>query len=271
MIAFLFWNLHRNGQTAPLLREIVALQSVDVVVLTECPFDSLQLPAVLEPKAPAKFQIRQGLLNRRIVVAIRTPVQCLMPVAESRYLIVYPLSVPDRPELLLAAMHGISLLEADHIDLNDEAVIAAAMVRDAERSRGHSRTVLLGDFNLNPFDHGMAKATGFHAVMSRDVARDERRRVRFNDYAMFYNPMWSRFGDLSPGPPGTYFFDKAQHLRYYWNMYDQVLLRPSLLDFFPDDGIHVFDRIGPTDLLTNGVPDPLIASDHLPVLLRLDL
>jgi hypothetical protein len=30
--------------------------------------------------------------------------------------------------------------------------------------------VVIGDFNMNPFDRGMVNANGFHAVMSRQIA-----------------------------------------------------------------------------------------------------
>lgn len=271
MLTFLFWNLHRNSQIAPLLERVATLHRVDVAAFAECPFSPNDLIVALGVIEGKGFRSHEGRQNRRIIVAVREPVGCSDPVAESRYLTVRPLNLPGRPELLLAAMHGISLLEAEHIDLNEEAVIAAGLLRNAEENRGHNRTVLLGDFNLNPFDQGMAKASGFHAVMSRDVARDEYRRVRFNKYPTLYNPMWGRLGDLTPGPPGTYFFDKAQHLRYYWNTYDQAMIRPSLLAYFRPNGLEVLDRIGNTRLLTEGVPDPLIASDHLPVVLRLEL
>jgi hypothetical protein len=32
--------------------------------------------------------------------------------------------------------------------------------------------------------------------------------------------MWTHFGDGGPGPPGTYFYERAEHVNYFWNTFD---------------------------------------------------
>ncbi|AGP34359.1 hypothetical protein BE04_41665 [Sorangium cellulosum] len=84
--------------------------------------------------------------------------------------------------------------------------------------------------------------------------------------------MWSRFGDGSPGPPGTYYRDGGEHITFFWNMYDQVLIRPDLLDAFRPEELEILHADGASSLLTQGgLPDRGRASDHLPVLFRLSL
>lgn len=81
--------------------------------------------------------------------------------------------------------------------------------------------------------------------------------------------MWSLFGDGSPGPAGTYYYHNAQHTEYFWNMFDQVLIRPELLDSFKNEDLEIIDSDGSRSFLSaNGLP---IASDHLPVFFRLNL
>ena len=65
----------------------------------------------------------------------------------------------------------------------------------------------------------------------------------------FYNPMWSKFGDAGPAPPGTYFRNKGEDVNYFWHMFDQVLVRPALLDSLPNDGVSIVSRVGDMDLL----------------------
>ena len=36
----------------------------------------------------------------------------------------------------------------------------------------------------------------------------------------FYNPMWSLFGDFSPGPPGTYYYSESAHNAFFWYMFE---------------------------------------------------
>jgi hypothetical protein len=139
-----------------------------------------------------------------------------------------------------------------------------------EEKVGHTRTLLVGDLNMNPFDPGVSGAQGFHAVMSRRVAQRGSRTVRGKRYPLFYNPMWGLLGDRSVGPCGTYFLHSSKPNNYFWNMYDQVLLRPALADRLAE--LRILDSDGENSLLTrNGLPDKQQASDHLPLLFRLDL
>jgi len=48
-----------------------------------------------------------------------------------------------------------------------ECIRLADEIRREELGIGHERTVLMGDFNMNPFEIGMISATGLHAVMDR--------------------------------------------------------------------------------------------------------
>lgn len=270
MITLLFWNLHHSLHTAELVVRAAVDHDVDVIVLAEPAQSAAELTRLLSNQMGEKFQHHSGLINERVVTITRGPVACESVIFESAYLAIWPLAIPNRPEILLAAIHGVSRREADLQTLNEEATIAAEQVRATEDRRGHARTVLIGDFNINPFDEGMAKPRGFHGVMTQAIAKEEVKQVKFQNYPMFYNPMWSRMGDCSAGPPGTYYFHRAGHLNYYWHTYDQVLLRPALIKGFRHEDLRVLDRIGRVSLLDQkGKPSRKNASDHLPIVLTL--
>jgi len=94
--------------------------------------------------------------------------------------------------------------------------------------------------------------------------------VRGRQYQFFYNPMWGHFGEHGQKPPGTYYRNSGEQVNYYWNMFDQVLVRPSLLDMFPPDGVEIVTHAGRFPLMTSrGLPDRAVGSDHLPLLFRL--
>lgn len=172
--------------------------------------------------------------------------------------------------MLLGAFHNVSLREDTIETVREEAAVAAQHVRETEKRAGHDRTLVIGDFNLMPFDEAIVKARGFHAVMDRQVARVGARTVKFNQYPLFYNPMWGMMGDLSEHPSGTYYFHKAGQVNYYWHMYDQVLLRPSIVELFDPKNLRVLVKVGNRSLTGDGgLPDPVFAFDHLPVLLKL--
>lgn len=66
--------------------------------------------------------------------------------------------------------------------------------------------------------------------------------------------MWGRLGDLTVGPPGTHRYSKAVEVNHIWHTYDQVLLRPELLDYFCSDDLIVPEQSG---------------SDHFPIFINL--
>ena len=124
---------------------------------------------------------------------------------------------------------------------------------------------------MNPFEVGMVAANGLNAVMARKVAQRGTQAVLRRRYPFFYNPMWSHFGDGIEGPSGTFYRNKNEHVTFFWNMFDQVLLRPELLSIFRNAELKILSANGERSLLRNGVPDKKNASDHLPLLFKLDL
>jgi len=82
----------------------------------------------------------------------------------------------------------------------------AGAILEAERRVGHARTVLIGDLNMNPFEAGMIAADGLNAVMDKRIAAKGFRKVSGKRMQFFYNPMWSRLGDESIGPSGTFYY-----------------------------------------------------------------
>jgi hypothetical protein len=110
--------------------------------------------------------------------------------------------------------------------------------------------VLVGDLNMDPFEEGVVKANGLHAVMTRRLAGRQTRTVQGRVYPLFYNPMWGLYGDSSAGPPGTYFYEPSGHVGYFWHLFDQVLLRPDLLRFFRNESLCILTEDGQRSFLT---------------------
>jgi endonuclease/exonuclease/phosphatase family metal-dependent hydrolase len=128
------------------------------------------------------------------------------------------------------------------------------------REVGHDRTIVIGDFNLDPYSPAMVGIAGFNAMMTPRPTR----RVAGRSRATFYNPMWNEFGDRS-GSPGTYYLGSPRALGYFWHMLDQVLIRPSRVDHI--ESVHVIDDVA---LVSPRARRPLRSvSDHLPIELTL--
>jgi hypothetical protein len=175
-------------------------------------------------------------------------------------------------DIVLAALHLPSKLHPNESSQILACTRWAETIAQAERQTGHTRTVVVGDLNMNPFEAGIVGAGGFHATMVRAQALRGQRTVSGQLYPFFYNPMWGCFGERDGTPAGTYFYDSSEHVNYYWNMFDQVLLRPSLVGRLSRKGIEIVTHAGAVSLLSaNGRPDKSVGSDHLPILFGLDL
>ncbi|HEY9668989.1 MAG TPA: hypothetical protein V6C91_19420, partial [Coleofasciculaceae cyanobacterium] len=120
------------------------------------------------------------------------------------------------------------------------------------------------------FEVGIVGADGLHAVMTQTIARKYSRKVQGKERLFFYNPMWGRMGDFSAGAPGTYYYRSSQQVSYFWNTFDQVLLRPELLDFFSQADLKVISKVGDNNLMTENGISPSY-SDHLPIIVKVQI
>ncbi|PYP87667.1 MAG: hypothetical protein DMG65_16485 [Candidatus Angelobacter sp. Gp1-AA117] len=266
---FLFWNVNRKPLGDLIVTAALELD-VDVLVLAESTVDPAGLLIRLNHIKTQYFFIRN--FCPRIQLYVRFNSEFLRLVDESERYSISRLKLPARAEILLVSAHLPSKREFTASSQAQECARLAYKIQVAEKAVGHQRTLFIGDLNVNPFEDGMILANAFHAVMTKETAMRPPRTIQGEKYSYFYNPMWSHFGDGHNGAPaGTYYYEKSEHLIYFWNIFDQVLLRPELAVRFKPEDLKIVSRIGKTSLLLpNGRPDSKVGSDHLPILLELE-
>lgn len=291
----MFWNYRYGGpDKEELLARLIQAEAVDVVVLVETRIDPsilsyrleeagrpFSVPRVPHPDRAGVSEIRADTNKRwaRFEVLAGYLSACFVDWARDEDRIrLRKFKVPGRVEILLGAIHLPSGLHLERSERKSAADSVARVVRQAQRDKsvGHERTILVGDFNLNPFDDGMIFPSGFGAMMTKGLVRKSRPSPgEFS--GRFYNPTWSRLGREWPeAPPGTYYWRNNRELNTYWNWIDQVLVGADLLDHFSPDRLRILTSIpGPAG------PRPLIRetpkhwsveiSDHLPLIFDVDL
>ncbi len=268
MPRILFWNTYRKG----LEQEVASLchqYDAEIVILAESAMNSVTFLSIVNTGALRIFTEPPNPSTRlRLFTSLSTA--SIRLVADIGGIAVRGIAPPVGQDFTLIAVHLPSKTAYKETDLAFHATRLNETIRNAEAKVGHKRTVIVGDFNMNPFEIGLVSSDGLHAVMDRRIARQNSRIVAGRQCDFFYNPMWSRMGPNIQGPPGTYYYRDSTHVAYFWNTFDQVLIRPSLLDFLPDQTICVVSEIAGVPLLTpTGVPNKGLFSDHLPIVFDL--
>lgn len=270
----LFWNLAKKQNALEHLSCLALTHRVDVFLLAESSDD---LSPVLQDIN------KLGLGTYREADYEKTKVRAITRLAkrdfvhrytsQGREVAIWRLrsAVMTPPEILIAGVLLPSKMGGNSVE--DQASVAMEVSQEIaafeDRSQ-HRNSLLIGDFNMYPYDPGMTLATGIHGLMTRALAELPDREHRGQLRRRFYNPMWGLLGDRTVGPAGSHFWRSSVLHNPHWGMLDQALLRPSLIQYLKD--VFVLDFDGNHNLLgSDGAPDKNHLSDHLPIMLRLNV
>ncbi len=292
-VALLFWNVQGKDVKHSIVR-MVQGHGVNVLVMAEAEkqdSDALLTAINEQPGLPGESVFRllvpekkahpqSAMSDMRVFTRFPLDVWALH-VIHNRYA-VWTVSVPGRRQFILATVH-FPAIQQEQGDKQRE--IAVALRRDIEEAELEASdkeplVVVIGDFNANPFDAGIAAVYGLNATHLEDIAAIGFRTGNGRPHPCFYNPMW-RF--LGVEPWGTYFNDKLTNpVRFDWFVFDQVLVRPNVIPFFHLNGKDAPGKPDLQILTSDGIVDFNLAakrtkreseafSDHLPLYFRFSL
>ena len=268
---FLFWNIGRRPLLTP-ITDLVHTHEVDILIIAESELSDIEMLRSLNSRGVPCFTISPPGVPGLVKIYSHLSWDFIRPIRDSRGVAIRQIAPPVGNDLILVAVHLPSKLHQTEQDQVLNCTRLSRMIEEVEKEIGHTRTLVMGDLNMNPFECGMIGAEGIHAISDRVIASKGTRRVAGEDRRFFYNPMWNCFGDGPPGPPGTYFYDTGTQVNMYWNIFDQVLMRPELITAFSDENLRIITELGSRSLLSpSGRPDQTFGSDHLPILLSLRL
>ncbi len=255
----------------PAIAALVVEHTVDVLVLVECNIAPSAVCSSLSGRVGRAFFVPECKSSKVTIITSFSGRFC-KPLAESHRHTIQAVNLPGKDEFLLTAVHMPSKRDMRDESQAFECSKLSDSIRAAEMSRKHGRTVLLGDFNMNPFESGMVAAPGIHGTMAKQVAMRRTRTVQKEEFPFFYNPMWGCFGDFPNRPPGTMYYEKAEHVCYFWGIFDQVLIRPDLVQNFDSASLRILTHAGLEPLIGgNGHPSKTFASDHLPIVFKMQI
>lgn len=271
MAGVLLWNVH-GGVAIDRLSALVGEHIVDVIVLLELKGDPRFLATHLPAGNRGPFRVvdpPEGIEPRSTVLT-RFRTRLLSRAHDDDRLSIFRLALPLLEEITLAVVHLRSKMHQTDNDLAAHASRCAREIQAYEDRSGHRRTVVLGDFNMNPYEPGLVGSEAFHAISSLRIAQRRTRVIGGEERRLFYNPMWRFLAERAEGVAGTYYYEKGRPHEHFWHVFDQVLLRPDAAELIDVASIDVLLSSGGKTLLdTGGRPDREGASDHLPVYLRI--
>lgn len=270
-----FWNTN-NKVSDETLATLIETTDTDVLVLAEYTkfeknFNKYLLNKQKDRDSFLLYAKSRGLPSlyalsdeTRITVFTKFTQANFSLIYEDKHYSIYSFTKIGRLSLLFGFVHLSSKMYANEEDQADEAENLHCQIKKGEQEVQHKNTLIVGDFNMNPFERGMVSAKALNAISCLKTARNIKRNRQDKDYLYFYNPSWSLLGDHK-GTPGTYFYHEPHLTRYYWHLLDQVILRPELNSHFDRDSLEVLTRVGSATLLDKQGHPSSEFSDHLPI------
>lgn len=258
----LFWNTHKNTNINETISELIVENNVSIVALAEYVANIDDLLSSLLLEHGIKMHRYGSCCERITIIGSINNVEVRF---DSDHATIQIINGKD----ILCCTHLNSKIYSDH-EAQREILIEQLMreLSIIERDLSSENTMIVGDFNINPYDSSCIDARYFHSLPIYEETKRRTRRVAGNEYSMFYNPMWRFLGDVEE-PYGTYYCNNSGSINTYWNLYDQVIIRPALRKRFVDDSLKIITETQSKYLLDlNGHPDKSI-SDHLPIIFEI--
>lgn len=181
------------------------------------------------------------------------------------------LTLPGLSDLNLFLVHGRDRRNNNSAAREADMRQLAEDVQLVERKAGHQQSIVFGDFNDQPFNNSLLRFDFLHATNSQHIVNRGVRQLHKRMSTPFYNPSWSLMNDVHNKIPGTYFLESPEEDEMHWNTLDQFLLRESLVPAFRAGGIRVITELNDHTFLDAANRPANHLSDHLPVLLELEL
>lgn len=275
---FLFWNTEKKPTCFDVIVDIVVEKNINVIAIAEFPIGPDETKSFLSKlkTIDSNFEWLQPMTKEKVLVFYnKANANVQNQYNEGKVAIKKISAITSKVNAYVAFCHLESKVNINE----DEQAERVAKLKDTlctfEKDIDDKDGFLLlcGDLNMNPFEKGLIKANGLNAVMDSSIAKKKSRKVQGQSYKFFYNPMWGFLGDLGKGNvSGTYYFNPSNHLQYFWNVFDQVLLRPEAIPYFDKEALNILTSTTHYNLLKkSGAIDDKQYSDHLPIIFKLNI
>jgi hypothetical protein len=283
-LGVLFWNVNGNKKGknyTPVIEGISRLtekDKFDVIILAECKEETIRDEIEKELKKIHKNYTKGTAAGSKLAIfhKLKNNDGTLIQIFnEPRY------SYFFYENTLIVGVHLLSR----YPNLNGEKLYNKIKeikieIVDLADNYDTENIIITGDFNLDPFEHGMTEVDGFNATFSKDIAMRKPIKRTFAKrfilkHPYFYNPSWQLHGKDNKKQLGTYYKGDSE-FRVHFHMLDQVIISKEFLppvfdmDYFSIITEYNSKKGIKRDLAKeNGEPDDSY-SDHLPIKFKIN-
>lgn len=282
----LSWNIHSNSKKSTVilqqvLADVVNENDIDIVVLQEAfglfvltslnsktiQYDELLIPGKIIANGVRIF-VKQKTFQHKFLER-----HC-----RNKLLLVHLKKITGSEEFNIAAVHlnsKVGNTERQQLWKNEPII---NKIKEFEKKvSNNDRTILVGDFNQNPYENNLLDPHILNCKDSKQVIKTLSKYPipKKKKFDFWYNPMWNLLGDYDytnngERITGTYFRYTLDETPI-WNLLDGFILRPSIMDRVDYSQSSILTRTSQIEFLkpfTIRKDESLIndqISDHLPI------
>ena len=173
MCRIVFWNQNRKDLTG-LVCELASSTKADVLVLNECTVSISNTVQALKSRVDQNFFVPKTISeDNKFHCFCRNSALDLTEVHKGNRTSVRNLNLAST-QALLVLVHGVDI--RNHDSESRQSFLQDLMVDlQLVKAERHNRLILMGDFNMNPYESGMNQARGLNSMMTRAcVTRGQR-------------------------------------------------------------------------------------------------
>lgn len=295
-VHFLSWNVYRDATASEkqllyvdLLAELTK-RGTDVVILQECFNENIRPLLIdyeeIESRGLKKIASPKGLrilLKRSSLISFGQVVRY-----QPHRVLGVKLRLQSGLTFNLIGLHLYSKVNRTAYEQNNRNREVPLLIQDFESANqsASTNTLVVGDFNHAPFEPIFADPLLFNALGDKSlIDLLSLRTYNGHDRPFFYNPMWNLVGDYdwvpstssplaSMKPSGSYYWQPPSADQHFWNLFDGLLLRPSIMNALVLPSLQLLTKLNFKTLLKQFPGKGWVRngySDHLPLVFTLDL
>ncbi len=200
---YIFWNTNRKIDINSYIEKIIEAYVPDFFGMAEYVADGKSLENELKKKGLNYVYIPK--IGSRLDMLYKGDLNDVIHCSESEYYTIKIIPY-ERKRQIISVVHFPSKM---YLDESGNAEIMHYMLQDIQEIKDKKKikgVVILGDFNMNPFEAPMIEATALQAISSSEIVVQRKKRTyRSREREFFYNPMWNFLGDEKK-PIGSFYY-----------------------------------------------------------------